>query len=174
MDVSTENSTEKSLEKVSAGKPISVYTVNFAKVIKKFPRKRFALRRKAEASAAGAQNSFSKKVFNLRNAMIVAALLAIGVLHFAFQISFIRHEVSENRPAIEVPPVRIEPVSAAPIVNESIESREKDVVAPSKTARAIRAPRQAEASTFGKPQPKKAVESRAARLRRAEKILTGV
>ena len=176
MDVSTKNSTEKSLEKVSADKPISVYTVNFAKVIGKFPRRKFALKRKAEASAGRAQNSFSKKVFNRRNAVITAALLAVGVLHFAFQISFIRNEVSENRPVTEVPPVKIEPVSAVPFVEKSAETenRKSDDVVPSKTVRALRTPRQAESSTFGKPPPKKSVGSRAARLRRAEKILTGV
>ena len=119
MEVTTKNSTEKSLEKVSAGKPISVYSVNFAKVINRFPRKRFISRRKNFAGEINPQNSFSRKVFRWRNAAAVAAILAIGVLHFAFQMTVIRTEVSKNRSILEVPPVKVEPLRAAPVETES-------------------------------------------------------
>ncbi len=183
MEVSTQNSTDQSLEKVSVGKPISVYTANFSKVIAKFPRKKLALKRKTPAVKPAAQESFSSKVFSWRNASAAAAILAIGVLHFAFQVSFIRSEVTENRPPAEVPAVTVEqPVSAVPVEAEEtadaptknkIESK-IDASAP-RTARLMRQ-RQAETPAPVKAQPRKreAVESRAARLRRVERILTGV
>src|SRR5215218_6696966 len=125
MNVSTKNSTEKSLEKISAGKPISVYTVNFAEVINNIPGTRFLPQRKTDADEIAAQSSFSKKAFCRRNAAAVVAILAVGVLHFVFQMSFIRSEVSENRPILEVPPIKIESVSAAPVETESIENKVK-------------------------------------------------
>jgi hypothetical protein len=173
MNVSTKDSREKSLEKISTGKPISVYSINFAKVINKFPGKRFIPGQKNGKLAA--QRSFSRKVFSWRNAAAVTAILAIGVLHFAFQMSIVRNELSENRPVVEVPPVKIEPLGAAPIEAESTEIETgKTDAAPSKLARAIKQ-RQPEPAPF-KPQLKKkeAVETRAARLRRAERLLTGV
>ncbi len=177
MDVSTKNSSEKSLEKISAGKPISVYTVNFAEVINKFPGTRFLPQRKTDADEIAAQSSFSKKVFCWRNAAAVVSILAIGVLHFVFQISFIRSEVSENRPILEVPPIKIESVSAAPVETGSIKNKAKksETLASPKNVRAAVRQRQMEPAPL-KPQLKKreAVESRAARLRRAERILTGV
>lgn len=183
MEVSTKNSTDKSLEKVSVGKPISVYTANFSKVIAKFPRTRFALIRKAPAAESAVQESFSRKVFSWRNVSVAAAILVIGVLHFAFQVSVIRNEVSENHPPLEVPPVKVEQPAAHVVVPVETEDQ-PDVEQPkaaidtssSKQARVIRQPRQTETVVPFRAQPKKreAVESRAARLRRAERLLTGV
>ena len=181
MEVSTKNSTDKSLEKVTTGKPISVYTANFSKVIAKFPRNKFALKRKSPVSGGAAQHSFSKKVFSWRNASIAAGILAIGILHFAFQVSFIRNEVSENRPLTEVPPVTVEQPPLRAMTVESAEPADIEIkqtlraASSPKTARVIRQ-RQSESPAPFKAQPKKreAVESRAARLRRAERILTGV
>lgn len=176
MNATTENSTEKKLEKVSAEKPLSVYSVNFARVINNFAEKKSIARRKNEAGAMTAQRSFSKKIFKWRNAVAVAAILAIGVLHFAFQMSVIRTEVSKSGPAIEVPPVRSEPVAAAPVEAAPAEFEVKKInaaLAP-KNVPAVKK-RQAEIAPV-KPQPKKkeAVETRGERLRRAERILTGV
>ena len=183
MEVSTQNSTDKSLEKVSIGKPISVYTANFSKVIAKFPRTKSALKRKLPvAKPAAREDSFSKKVFSWRNVSAAAAILVIGVLHFALQVSFIRSEVTENRPPVEVPPVTVEqPAHAAVPV---VETEEPAIVQPKRTiessspkqARVVRQ-RQTEfiaPPVKAQPRQREAVESRAVRLRRAERILTGV
>lgn len=177
MSLKTENSSKKSLE-VAEKKPVSVYSVNFARVINNLTDKKTALKRKNASLKKADGNSFSKKVFQWRNAVAVAAILAIGVLHFAFQISFINREVGKNRPLIEVPPVKIEP---APV--ELIKPESEDADFEAKKVNAPLAPKAAKtvkqrAVEFApvKPQPKKkdAVESRDERLRRAEKILTGV
>lgn len=176
MNATEENLTEKALEKVSAEKPVSVYSVNFARVINNFAEKKNIDRRKDESVENVAQNSLSQKVFKWRNAIAVAAILAIGVFHFAFQMSFIRTEISEYRPVVNVPPVKIEPPRAAPIESKPAEFKAEkiDSVMPEKNLPAVKR-RQSEIAPV-KPQPKKkeAVETRAERLRRAERILTGV
>lgn len=172
MNGQRENSSEKSLEKVAGNKPVSVYSVNFTEGFNNFAEKRIAPRKTA-AGRMTAQNSFSRIVFKRRNAVAVAAILAIGVLHFVFQMSFIRTEVSKSSPAIEVPPVKVEPVRAAPAA-APVEFKAKKINAelPSKNLPATKQ-RQSEIAP-ARPQPKKPVETRAERLRRAERILTGV
>jgi hypothetical protein len=175
MAVSTENSTEKSLQQVSENKPISVYSANFTKVINNFAGKRFVPKRRTGADGVVEPRSFSKKVFSWRNAAAMAAILAIGVFHFVFQMSFIRSEVSENYPLIQVPPVKVEPLRTAPVEAEPSDFKIKKTAAelPPKPARTVRQQQQPEPAPL-KAQPKKAVESRAERLRRAERILTGI
>ncbi len=176
MNATTENSTEKALEKVTAEKPLSVYSVNFARVINNFAEKKSIAGRKGRTGAMTVPGSFSRKIFKWRNAVAVAAILAIGVLHFAFQMSVIRTEVSKTSHAVEVPPVRVEPVRAAPVEAAPAEFKPKKInsALPSKNLPAVKK-RQAEIAPV-KPQPKKkeAVETRSERLRRAERILTGV
>jgi hypothetical protein len=177
MNATTENSTEKSLERISSEKPVSVYSVNFERVINNFSEKSFISKRKADSGKIAVQNRLSKKIFKWRNAVAVAAILAIGVLHFAFQMSFISREISKNRPLLEVPPVKIEPLlRAAPVEIPPTEFKIKKINAPlsQRSAAAIRQ-RKAEIA-LPKPPPKKkdAFESRAERLRRVERILTGV
>jgi hypothetical protein len=178
MNVSTENSTEKSLEQVSGNKPVSVYSVKFTKVINNFAGKSIIQKKPSNQSVA--QKSFTQKVFRWRNAAAIAAILTIGVLHFVLQVSFIRSEVSENLPVMEVPPVKTESLRAAPVETgaTNIELKKIDAAVPSNSMRVARQ-RQSEPAAVtpsSKPQPKKreATDSRAARLRRAEKILTGV
>ena len=191
MNAETEILTEEKLEKVEEQKPVAVYSVNFAEALGNFTEKRLVRRRKSAlgkksgVEKAVVEKSLSQKIFNWRNAVPAAAILAIGVLHFAFQISVIRPEVSENRALMEVPPVKAEParavvpVEAVPAVPAAAETKDAEPVAPQKTAVRTKS-RQFEAA----PQPapaakpavrkKEAVESRAERLRRAEKILTGI
>ena len=175
MSTSTENSTEKSLEKVSAGKPVSVYSVSFATVINKFPGKKFIARRSSKDPVA--RRSFSKKVFSWRNAAAIAAILAIGVLQFALQVSVIRQDVGETRPPFQVPPVKTEPLYTAPAVSEParLATKKANAVLPPKVATRAARERQPEPAPL-KPQSRKkeSVETRAARLRRVERILTGV
>ncbi|HEY0459310.1 MAG TPA: hypothetical protein VGC97_09260 [Pyrinomonadaceae bacterium] len=177
MSVSTKNPSEKTLEKALEDKPVSVYSINFARVINNLNDQRLVSNPKKGGSLeTAARKSLSKKVFQSRNAIAVAAILAIGVLHFAFQMSFIRYEVSKNRTPLEVPPVKIEQHSAPSADNnlDEFESKKADVLMPEKTAPSVRR-REAEiAPAKPKPKKKEAFESRTERLRRAEKILTGV
>ena len=176
MSVSTENSSEKSLE-VMEKKPVSVYSVNFARVINNLTEKKMILKRKNGALKKADGNSLSKKVFQWRSAVAVGAILTIGVLHFAFQMSFINREVSKNRPLVEVPPVVVEPARIEPVKPEPTEFEAKKVKAPlaPKAGRTVIKQRAVEFVPL-KAQPKKkdAVEPRAERLRRAERILTGI
>ena len=176
MNATTESSTEKSLLKVSAEKPVSVYSANFERVINNFAEKRFIRKRKAKSGKIAVQKTLSKKIFKWQNVVAVAAILAIGVLHFTFQMAFISREVSKNRLAVEVPAVNIETDRVAPVAAPPTEFEMKKINSPQpqKSVPAVK-PRQGEIVPV-KPQSKKkeAVESRAERLRRAEKILTGV
>ncbi|HEY8558910.1 MAG TPA: hypothetical protein VIL74_00805 [Pyrinomonadaceae bacterium] len=175
MEVGTEKSTEKSLEKVAAGKPVSVYSVNFTKVINKFSGKIFVV--KPNSNGVAAPRNFSRRVFNWRNAAIAAAIMAIGVLHFAFQMSIVRNEVGENRPLYQVPPVGTEPLTAPPIESEPAPVEIKKIHAPlppKSSARAVRERPIEPAPLKPRSKKKEAVDTRAARLRRAERILTGV
>jgi hypothetical protein len=134
------------------------------------------------------ENSSFKKLFNWRSEIAFVAILAIAVLHFAFQFSFIRSENVENSRAVEFPvkaaefPVKIAQAHPQNVETESaeIESNkitEKKKVYNAKPPKPILPVRERRIEIApSKPQPKKKtpVESRAARLRRAEKILTGV
>jgi hypothetical protein len=177
MDTSTENSTEKSLQKASEKKPVSVYSVKFTKVINNFAEAGFVSKQKNGSDKVSAHTSFSKRLFRWRNAAAVTAILAIGVLHFVFQISFIRSEIGESWPLAEVPPVNLETGRAAPVEASESEVKKIDAALPPKTVRVVRQrPLEPSLTAPSKPQLKKreAVENRAARLRRAERILTGV
>lgn len=184
MNAETEILTEESLENAPEQKPVAVYSVNFANAIGNFTEKRLVRRRSsAVGKKSPVKKSLSRKIFNWRNAVPVAAILAIGVLHFAFQMSVIRPEVSENRPVGEVPPVKIEApraltVEAVPAIADP--KKPEVATAPQKTALRIK-PRQNEIrqSEIARSKPpvirkKEAVESRAERLRRAERLLTGI
>lgn len=177
MSVSTENSSKKSPGKVAAEKPVSVYSVNFARVINNLTGEKMSLKPPKNALEISRKSAFSKKVFQWRNAVAVAAILAIGVLHFAFQMSFINREVSKNRPVVEVPPVRIEPARVEPVRVEpsGFEAKKADVRLSTKEPRTIIRQRAVETAPLKAPPKKKeTVETRADRLRRAEKILTGI
>jgi hypothetical protein len=121
--------------------------------------------------------SFSGRIFTRRNITLTAAILAIGVLHFVFQISFIRREVSNTRPLFEVPPVKVEPLPAMPAESKPVAFESKKTDAPDHPKKSVPDVKSRRAAVVPlKPQPRKreAVETRAERLRRAEKILTGV
>jgi hypothetical protein len=185
METSTENRTEKSLEKVLEKKPVSVYSVNFAEIINDAEREFLierATAKKPEKKVV--QSRFSKAVFNWRNGIAVAAILAVGILHFAFQLSFIQLEYSQNQPAGEVAP-KIEQLLEQPVDNKPVEfeSKKSDVVVPEKANAVMpeKAAPQVVRQRSVEPVPskpsvkkKEAVDSRAERLRRAERILTGI
>ena len=175
MNAVMENSTETSLEKVFREKPVSVYNVNFTPVVNNFTEKRFLAKRKAAPREIVVRKPLSKKIFNWQNAVAVAAIFAIGILHFTFQVSFISREVSKNQALVEVPPVKTESVPVAHIQTTPREFEVKKIDAPMLKKSLPMVKRQPEIAP-AKPQPKKkeAFESRAERLRRAEKILTGV
>jgi hypothetical protein len=177
MKALTENSTEKALVKVSERKPLAVCSVNFARVIDKFAGKRFFAKRKSFSPEIAVRPSFSGRIFTRRNITLTAAILAIGVLHFVFQISFIRREVSNTRPLFEVPPVKVEPLPAMPAESKPVAFESKKTDAPDhpkKSVPDVKSRRAAVVPLKQQPRKREAVETRAERLRRAEKILTGV
>ena len=105
----------------------------------------------------------------------IAAILAVGVLHFVYQLSFISTETSENRGMAEAPAkieqVRQPPVEAPPVELEAKKTNEVTAPKPAAPVQKLQ-PQAAPAKTQLK--KKEPVETRAERLRRAEKILTGV
>ncbi len=121
-----------------------------------------------------AKSSFSKIMSKWQNALAVAAILTVAVLQFVFQISFVQPETVKNL-RVDAPSVKIEQVpqenleiksvgfeakkinDAMPKIVPTVKQRRPEIVPP-------------------KPQPKQknAAEIRAERLRRAEKILTGL
>ena len=128
------------------------------------------------------KKSFLKKIYGKRYKIIIAGILAIAVVHFAVQLSFIRSENSRSDELTaqieglksEVPPVEVKQPDSRiiDIKPEEYEVRKVKVVTiPEYVQPAPR--RQVE---IVQPQPKKkpARETKAERLRRAERILTGI
>ena len=119
MDTSTENATEKSLETISEQetvlrkKPVSVYSVSFSQILNDAEREfliEHSKTRKPEKPVP--QSSISKAIFNWRNGIAIAAILAVGVLHFAFQLSFIQTESAQTERLPEIPPTTSSPPSS--------------------------------------------------------------
>jgi len=180
MNAAKEIQTEESLEKIVKEKnPVSVYSVSFAPPIISDEEKEFLMSRVpvSKIIKRANQSNLSKAVFNRRNAAIAAAIITIGILHFAFQVSFINSEISENRPVAEVPPVKTEPASSQIIEIPSNRFETENAVksAPVKPAVPVVRKLQLEPAPI-KPQMKKkeSFETSAERLRRVEKALTGV
>jgi hypothetical protein len=169
-----ESSTEKNLEKVSEKPPVSVYSVSFTEIITDAEREFLIERSKAKKNQNPDNKSlFSKAVFKWRNAVAIAAILAVGVLHFAYQLSVIKTESTQ----VAEFPVKTEQVSKQTAETKSIEfeAKKADVVNLEKPVPTIIKQRQTEVAP-SKPQYKKkvTVETKSARLRRAEKLLTGI
>jgi len=178
MNTSREDSTEKMLETKSEKRPVSVYSVSFTQIISDAEREFLMERAKSvKPEQTAKQSTLSDTLFNWRNAIAVAAILVIGVLHFVFQISFIRRESAENRVPAEAP-AKIEQLREKTADNKPVEFEAKkadEVVVPEKNKRAIKQNRPEAIAV--KPPPKKReqpAETRAERLRRAERILTGI
>ena len=176
MEESTKNSSERLLEKNSERNAVSI-NVSFAPDGHNHAGREVFIKpiKPKDAENTNDRASFSKLVFRRRNAIAVAAILAIGVLHFAFQVSFIRLEHGGSEPIAELPaPVR----ESRPPVEEAnpaqLETQRIDAVLPAKNAPLVEE-RRSEISA-PKPQSKKkeSVAPGASRLRRAEKILTGI
>lgn len=173
MERSRGNLTKKNLGKVSGKIPVSDYSLNFTQ-INNDTESNFSIKRSRpqKITKTGNKSSFSKAVFNWRNASVIAAILAIGVLQFLYQLTIIKNEKTQ----ITESPATIEKVSEqkSEIKPAEFEVKKVDAVMPEKTAAPVRQ-RQTEIAP-SKPQQKKkeASEPRAERLRRAEKILTGI
>lgn len=124
-----------------------------------------------------------EKLLKWRGEIAFAAILAIAVLHFAFQFSFIRSETGENSRADGFP-VKIEKSRPQIVETESAPAEIKAKKKPetnksgnfksSKTAPPVGSRPTEIAPVQPLPKKKVPVESRAARLRRAERILTGI
>jgi len=179
MKTSTENSSENPLERVADKEQVSVYSVSFTQIINPNAEREIVLKpiKAANLEKANNQSRLSKTIFKRRNAIGIVAILAIGVLHFVFQISFIQSEktqVAENPVKIETiseQPAEIKPAEIKPA---EFEVKKADIILPPKPAPQIKQ-RQTEIAP-AKPQLKKkdSAPTKSERLRRAEKILTGI
>jgi type IV secretory pathway VirB10-like protein len=189
MSSQTENSSKKSLETVAEQNRVSVYTVNFTEIVNQPEVKNFIPHEKKIEDLDKMRNrsAISRVLFRWRSAIAAAAILIVGILNFAFQMSF-QSEVAENAPAAETSVVK-EPLQTTvaaeqktPPMNESktevapkiLESKKADRVAARKVEPQTK-PRRAEIVPVKTHTRKKtAIETTAERLRRAERILTGV
>jgi hypothetical protein len=132
--------------------------------------------------------SFLKKLSNKRNILIFAGILAVAVVHSVVQLSFIQSENSreltaaiENALSEELSTEIKQPESRViEILPEEIQVRKVKVITIPERVQPLAANRRAEVvtppiSNLPATSKKKVVrETRTARLRRAEKILTGV
>lgn len=123
-------------------------------------------------------NLFLKKIAKKYYIILGAAILAITIIHFALQLSFIQ---TENLQVIETSVNNIKPG------RQTVDNKEEgfdaegykaekinDITAPKTIQPVLRRQRETAPPTRILPKKKVNRESRAARLRRAEKILTGV
>ena len=131
------------------------------------------------------QNLFLKKIARKHYIVLGAAILVITVTHFVLQLSFIQTknlQVTEDLQVVETSVENVEPGEQTVVNKEQrFDAKEyktkktKNTFAP-KTVKAIVQRQPEREPPTPRILPKKRVfgESRAARLRRAEKILTGV
>lgn len=174
MKKSSENTSEKLLERVSEENPASVYSVNFTQIIGNDVEKKVAGENLKPEECEKSNNcpAFFGMIFKRRNEMSVAAIFAIGILHFVFQLSFIRSE----KPQLDEAPVKIEQVREQTVETKPIEFEAKkvNIVLPEKTVPTVRRRQPEIVPSKTHFRKKDADETRTARLRRAEKILTGI
>ncbi|MBS1797850.1 MAG: hypothetical protein JSS81_28780 [Acidobacteria bacterium] len=175
MSTSTENSAGLASETAASAKPLAVYTADFSQLLDE-REKAFLLGRtknvKAGTTAVG--RAFPRSVINRRSGLALAAILAVGVGHFFLQMSFINRQNREALRAAEVPPVA-EAVSAPDaVVEPAAYTPAKEAPAPPERTTPAAKPRIEVLPPKPALRKRAAPESRAARLRRAEKILTGI
>lgn len=123
-----------------------------------------------------------KGLLKRRSEIAFVAILVLAALHFAFQFSFIRSENIENSRVDEVPvkvnetPDKFEQVQERVIENQPTRFKTKKINNAKPTKNIVMVKQHQTKIVPSKPLAKKkiTVESRAARLRRAERILTGV
>lgn len=135
-------------------------------------------------------NNISKAISKWQNVFAVAAIVAIAVLHFVIQSNFIQSEQSKNLLVEEVsvktnrirlPNFETEQLrpQIAEIKENTVETKKTNKVISNQPAPQIKQ-RQIEKTeiVLPKPQPqikkKEVVDPRTERLRRAERILTGI
>lgn len=129
------------------------------------------------------QNSILKKIARKHYIIVGAAILVITVTHFVLQLSFIQTknlQITEDLQVVETPVENVK-LDKQPVGNKVEEfvakeyktTKIKDITAPKIVKPAARRqPEIAPPRILSKKKVNR--ESRAARLRRAEKILTGV
>lgn len=168
------NSPVASPETASNDKNIAVYSVNFS------PGKNQNRSRKSGSNpiSANEQTAAQNKNFFLQNSgksrltIVGAGILALLLLHFVWQISLIQ---SENPRVVEMPiqTGQSEKQIVAEIEPE-YEAKNRDIVKPPKIVAPVEPPLteiKPSQTVFRKKAP---VETRAERLRRVEKALTGI
>jgi hypothetical protein len=128
------------------------------------------------------KQSFLKKISGKRQILIFAAILAVALVHFVVQMSFIQSEnLRSAESAMRIETVKSEEVAAETKPSESrligleaadFAPRKVKIAAPAERAQPVASRRP---EIVAPPVKRKIVrETREARLRRAEKILTGV
>lgn len=120
-----------------------------------------------------------------QNVLVILGIIAVAILHAVIQTYFVQSETSKNLVIAEIPvkteqiilpKIEVEPISSKSdeIVPKEFESKKINKIIETKSAPQIKQ-RQSEI-VQPKPQPKKkdAIDTRTERLRRAERILTGI
>lgn len=173
---------EKALSEESGDKNVSVFTVDFSETGNELRREESKQNSILTDKITGEPQNFNaRKPGHKRYKIAGAAIFAILVLHTIWQFSFIQ---SENLRAAEAELETIKPEklpvpikeSEPPVkVNSVYQAKKSDVVISPKTVQPA-AYRQSETKIAPPPMLKKkpVVESKSERLRRAEKLLTGM
>ena len=179
MNKSAETLTKTSIEAVSEENPVSDYSISFVPPFMMDAGRDFD---KTAVSDAPAKPSFSRKISRWQKAFIIAAILTVAALHFVIQSSFVESETGKNLSVDEIPAQleQIPPPIAAgredfqPGQNDTTVFKAKKInEATPKILPQIK-PRQNETDVSKPVKKKDGGETRAERLRRAEKILTGI
>ena len=164
------------METTAQKKSASVYSLSFTQIVNNFAKKeKVKPLESGEIALTEKRSAFSKDVFRRRNAIAVAAILAIGILHFAFQMSFIQRENKEN---LRVAATVVAPPKVAErnivIASPEFEMNKADDVKLEKSAPAFKQRRTGNAPPKLSPKKQDSADTNTERLRRAEKILTGI
>lgn len=179
MNASTDQQTNPEPRNSDIQNPVSKYSLSFGRDILTDEEREFLMERtkplRSNKPSEEVVRPF-RSLMNRRNLGLLAAILAVAVVHFSLQLNFSRKE----RSALRVPPIVEAPLipdSVSPptvIVAETEFQPENISVQPAPAPVAV--PRRESTTKNARPQAPKpeATESRAARLRRAEKILTGI
>jgi hypothetical protein len=189
MSSQMENSSKKSLETVAERSRVSVYTVNFTGIVDQPEMKKFVPQeeRVEDSDKMKKRGAVSRILLRWRSAIAASAILVVGVLNFAFQLSF-QQEVAEKNPAAEMPVVKepsqttVAAEQKTPPMDESktqiapkiLEAKKADRIPARKVEPQTKASRAENVQVKTHTRKKSPVETAAERLRRAERILTGV
>lgn len=178
-DVSTGSLTAVPAETVSENKDVAVYSVNFSQKENKIRERKSNLNRIApsERKVSPTEKSFLRKPQQKRFTVTGAGILAIIILHFAWQFSFIQSEnlqnaeMSARSEQSERQIVEIEPEYEAKNRNFANPVSLPKIILPAEPLPEVKPLQTVSQPVLKKKTP---LESRSERLRRVEKALTGI